>query len=572
MQKERVVHMKKKSFIKYIVPMLAVVLMITGWFGAKQVIAAVQRLQKIEAEYTGEPLKVGEEINLKDISVMAEYLIRDGSESYNEQIEVKKGFTINPTVVKKGGENRVVVSYQGKSCAIKVEGKTIDSVTAEYVGEEIVVGAKVPESKIEVYAYFTDGSSERVRDFKVTPDTITKEGINLVTVTYQGKRMTLTIHGKAPLAVEDITAEYTGGSVIAGNEIDKKNIKVTALYNDGTEKEITSFNISPATVKYEGENKVKVTFGEFSAYIYVPGEARYITGMTAKYTGPGVIVGKKVNKEDVEVLVKYNDGKEEQTDDFDLYSAVINSEGVNTVIVYCDIYSAEISVYGVKGFAANYDNAVYNMFASPNQQHRSKVTLGMNMNVEPGKFILRPVDSNIIEYAVNRVIPTEECIGFELFYDDDEMILEFPMAMKVSVPEGFEPERFGVYYTPNKSTIMAKVAGDFVDDTKKEYEFVAYEPGVYIIIHEVAQILVTEIVAEEEVELKVNRSFALNPVVFPLSADNKDVKYSSTDEDVATVSENGKIRTHAVGTCEIWIEAQDGSGTYAVVNVEVKKK
>ncbi|MBP3569395.1 MAG: Ig-like domain-containing protein [Lachnospiraceae bacterium] len=564
--------MKKKSFVKYIVPMLLVVLAATAWFGARQVAAAVQRLQKIEAEYTGMPLKVGDEINLKDITVMAEYLIRDGSESYNDYVEVKKDFTINPTVVKRGGENRVVVTYQGKSCTIMVEGKTVDSIDATYTGEELFVGAKVPEGKIEVYAYFNDGSSERVRDFRLTTDTITKEGINLIPVVYQGKTVTLTIYGKAPLAVEEIMADYTGGTVIAGNEINKKDIKVTALYNDGTTKEITSFNIYPTTVKYEGENKITVSYGEISTTIYVYGEERYITEMTAEYTGPGVIVGKKVNKEDIEVLVKYNDGKEEQTDDFELYGAEIYFEGENIVLIYCDSFSAEVTVFGVKGFAANYDNAISNSFASPNYLHRTKVTLGMNMNVEPEKFLLRPVDSDIVQYAVDRVIPTEECIGFELFYDDDEMILEFPMAMKVEVPEGFEPERFGVYYTPNKSTIMAKVDGDFVDDTKREYEFIAYEPGVYIVIHEVAQVLVTEIVADEKVELKVNRSFALNPVVFPLSADNKEVKFSSTDEDIATVSENGKIRTHSAGTCEIWIEAQDGSGVYAIVTVKVKKK
>ena len=373
------------------------------------------------------------------------------------------------------------------------------------------------------------------------------------------------------MAVEEIMAEYTGKTIIAGNEINKKDIKVTALYNDGTTKEVTSFNIYPTTVKYEGENKVTVTYGEVSTTIYISAEERYITEMTAEYTGPGVIVGKKVNKEDIEVLIKYNDGSEEQTDDFDLYGAEIYFEGENIVFVYCDAFSAEVTVFGVKGFAANYDNAIKNSFASPDYLHKTTVTLGMNMSVEPEKFILRAVDNAIVEYAVQRVIPTEEFIGFELFYDDDEMILEFPMAMKVSVPEDFDPERFGVYYTPNKSTIMAKVSGDFVDDTKQEYEFVAYEPGVYILIHEVSELLVTEIIVEEEVELKVNRSFALNPVVFPLSAENRDVTYSSTNEEVATVSENGKIRTHSAGTCEIWIEAVDGSGVYAIVNVKVKK-
>ena len=73
-------------------------------------------------------------------------------------------------------------------------------------------------------------------------------------------------------------------------------------------------------------------------------------------------------------------------------------------------------------------------------------------------------------------------------------------------------------------------------------------------------------------KLKANRSFSLNPVVFPLNAQNRDVTFRSTDEDVATVSDNGKVRTYSAGECEIWIETVDGGGVYAVVEVVVKDK
>ena len=91
-----------------------------------------------------------------------------------------------------------------------------------------------------------------------------------------------------------------------------------------------------------------------------------------------------------------------------------------------------------------------------------------------------------------------------------------------------------------------------------------------MLVREVSNLLVTEIIVETELEMKVNRSFSLNPVVFPLNADNRSVTYRSTDEDVATVSDNGKIRTYSEGECEIWIEAEDDSGVYVVVNVVVK--
>lgn len=561
---------KKKSIVIYFWPVLFVVLAATVWLGAKQVSAAVQRLEKIEAYYTGPAVEVGKEIDLKNISVTAQYFIQDGQTGYPDFVQVKKGFTITPSVITNSGMNQIMVTYQGKSCMINVPGKTVENIMASYVGEQVFVGAPVPVGKVEVYAYFSDGSYTQVRDFTLMEPTVTKEGINSIPVTYKGKTVYIQVYGKAPLAVERLLAVYSGNSVIVGSSINKSNFTVTAFYNDGTSKAIKNFNISPSKIEHEGLNEIEVSYGEVSTTVYVTGEARRVTEMEAKYTGGGVIVGKTVNKNEVEVIVTYNDGSKEQVEDYQMYGNQILFEGENIVIIYYDAFIGEIIVPGVKGFTANFDNAITCHIASGDYKHRTEVTLGMNMEVEPNKFLIRPAESEMVGYMVRRVISTEEYIGFELLYDDDEMVLEFPMAMKVTVPEGFDPEHFGVYYTPNKATIMAKVNGDFVDETKKEFEFVVYEPGAYILVHEVSSRLVTDIVVETELKLRVNRSFSLNPVVLPLSAENKDIIYYSTDEEIATVSENGKIRTHAEGTCEIWIEAQDDSGVYAVVTVTVK--
>lgn len=561
--------MKKKSIVTYILPVLVVILAVTAWFGVQRVSAAVQRLDKIEAYYTGAAIEVGGTIDTKDIFVSAEYYIYDGQNGYTDYTEVKKGFTISPSVVKNQGDNKIVVTYQGKTCVITVEGKVVESITANYTGDELYAGATIPVGKMEVYAYFSDGSYERVKDFTLSTSKVEKEGLNIVTVVYGNKTATAYVYGKAPLAIEEIFAYYVGEPVIAGNSISKSYIEVQVLYNDGTMKDVTNFNISPSIAEQEGENDIVVSYGNVSTVIQVYAEERYITEMRARYTGAGVIVGKSVQKDEIEVIVTYNDGSDEETEEYELFGDEILFEGENIVLVYCDAFMADITVPGVVGFAANYDNSISNYFVSPDYSDYTEVTLGMNVGLEADKFALRTVDDDMVEYVVQRVVPTEEFIGFELFYDDDEMVLEFPMAMKVTVPSGYDPEKFGVYYTPNKSTIMAKVNGDFVDENQTEYEFVVYEPGVYILVHEVSNRLVSEIIVETELEMRVNRSYSLNPVVFPLSAENREVSFWSSDEDVATVSENGKIRTHSEGTCEIWIEAEDDSGVFVIVTLEV---
>ncbi len=564
--------MKKKSFFKYILPVLAVMFAALAWFGAKQAAAAVQKLTELEAMYLGEPVQVGTQISLKDIQLIAKYYVSEGEFGYDDYEVVKKGFTITPSVIKNKGENKVVVSYKGKTCVVSVEGKSVESITASYTGEAIYVGSTVPVGKIEVYAYFSDGSYERVKTFSLSVPTVQKEGMNMISVVYEGKTDLIYVEGKAPLAVEEIYASYTGEPVIVGNAISKGKIEVQALYNDGTLKTITNFNISPSIVETEGENEIVVSYGETSTVIQVYGEERYITEMSARYTGPGVIVGKSVPKEEIEVIVTYNDGLDEELDSYELFGAEILFEGENIVLVYCDSFMEEITVYGVAGFAANYDNSISNYFTSADDTYYTEVTLGMNMGLEADKFFLLKADWQQVSSMVQRVVPTEDFIGFQLYYDDDEMVREFPMAMKVTVPDGFDPEKFGIYYTPDQSTTMAKVDGYFLDEEKTEYEFIVYEPGMYILINEVSNLLVSEIIVETKVELRKNRSYSLNPVVFPLSAENREVSYESTDENVATVSSNGKIRTYNEGTCEIWIEAEDDSGVYAIVTVVVKNK
>lgn len=563
--------MKKNSLKKYIVPVVLLMFAVMAWFGVKQVSGAVQQLEEIEAFYIGAPVAVGEQLNIKDFVVTAKYKINDGYSTYEDYEEVKKGFTISPTFIKQKGDNPIVVTYKGKKYVVQVEGKTVDTIMADYIGEEVYVGAPIPQGKIIVTAIYSDYSDKRIKNFTLSSNKVLKEGLNVISVTYEGKTDYIHVYGKAPLAVEEIQADYVGEPVIVGNSINKKDIIVDLSYNDGSYKEnVTNFNISPSYIIYEGENEITVSYGDVSTTIYVYGEERYITDMKARYIGPGVIVGKKVKKDDIEVIVTYNDGSEESIDEFEIYGDEILFEGENIVLVYCDSFDAEVIVPGAMGFSANYDNVISNYFTSPDYSSYTEVTLGMHFGLDPELFTLRAADPEMVEYVVQRVVPTEEFVGFELMYDDDEMVTQFPMAMKVTVPDGFDPERFGVYYTPNRATIMAKVDGDFVDETQTEYEFIVYEPGAYILVHEVSSRLVTEIVVETEIKLKENRSYSLNPVVFPLSAENRDVSFTSTDEDVATVSSNGKIRTHSEGTCEIWIEAEDGSGVYVIVEVEVK--
>lgn len=562
--------MKQKSIKKCILAVSILFVAVVAFLGTKQAIAAVRQLQKIEGYYTGEALEIGAKINIKDIYLTAEYKMIDEYGTYTDYGEIKSGFKINPTVVTKAGQNQIVVSYNNKTTVIYVEGKTIEYITADYIGTEIYVGSKIPVEKLEVYAYFNDGTYKRVKDFTLSTSVVAMEGLNTIRVTYGGKTTETYVYGKPPLAVEEILAYYVGEPVIAGNPIDKSKVEVTVIYNDGTMKEVSNFNLKPSIVSVEGLNEITLTYGGISTTLEVFGLERYIVAMSAVYIGPGVEVGEAVDKDDIEVKVTYNDSTSEIIDEFSLYGDVIWTEGQNTVIVYYDEFMEEVLVYGIESFNPDFSSNISKTFFDENGAS-TDVTLAVSWGLDERQFQLTETDIQLMRRVVHRVIPTEDFIAFELVYDDDEMVLEFPMGMKVTLPDGYDSENFGIYYKPNNSTIMAKLDGRFLDEEKKEYQVVVYEPGTYILVNEISNILVTEIVVEEdELKLKPNRNYSLKPMVLPVNAENLEVTYWSSDEDVATVTENGKIKTLEEGSCEIWIEAKDDSGVYKVIYVEVK--
>ena len=78
-----------------------------------------------------------------------------------------------------------------------------------------------------------------------------------------------------------------------------------------------------------------------------------------------------------------------------------------------------------------------------------------------------------------------------------------------------------------------------------------------------------------ETEMNVDATYTILFTVLPEDATNKDVTFSSDDETIATVNENGDVTGLAAGTAVITIAATDGSGvtgtfTVTVMNIDVE--
>ena len=80
---------------------------------------------------------------------------------------------------------------------------------------------------------------------------------------------------------------------------------------------------------------------------------------------------------------------------------------------------------------------------------------------------------------------------------------------------------------------------------------------------------IKKITTETKLVLAPNITWEMGWTIEPEDATNKDIEWSSSKEDVASVDEKGIISTHAKGNCKITGTAKDGSNAKTTINVQV---
>lgn len=76
-------------------------------------------------------------------------------------------------------------------------------------------------------------------------------------------------------------------------------------------------------------------------------------------------------------------------------------------------------------------------------------------------------------------------------------------------------------------------------------------------------------ILNENGDLSIKKTLTLKTSVLPKNAANKKLKWTSSDENVATVNANGQVKGLSIGTAIIKAEAADGSGAEAIYEVHV---
>lgn len=259
---------------------------------------AQKNISSISATYTGGVVTVGNQYAKNSVSVVINY--SDGTKA------VATDFSVNNLVVSKVGANTFTATVMDKRGALYtdtfdvtgvagVTAKTvisgISSITAQYVGGTVKVGADYNKNDVVVTIHYEDGTNLKTTAFTLNSTRVSVAGDNNFTATVTdstGKAFSTNfiVPGWLLTNVASIDAVYNGPAVLIGDNYNKALVAVTIKFTDGTADRLTDdFTVSSTTVTAEGANT-------FTAYVVDSNGTTYSDDFLVRGTSNAAEAGK----------------------------------------------------------------------------------------------------------------------------------------------------------------------------------------------------------------------------------------------------------------------------------------
>ena len=532
--------------------------------------------KELEVTYSGDKnIVVGSMVDTKKMKVNLVY-------TNNEKKTIKNtDLTFENLQVKAPGPHIVTVRYGNMTGTLTVNGiaKTVEKISAKYTGLDLVVGTRIDPSKITVEVTNNDKSKEKITTgFTISPETVTKVGANTITVSYAGYTDTVIIKA-TEIMPTSITATYNGGAVIEGSAINKSNILVTAYYPNGTNKTVTDFDLSMETMNKVGMQEVIVKYKNLTSTIYVPVTAKTVTALEAVYNGGALEQYESIDRKKLIVTATYNDGSRANVDDYFISSTTATKVGENLFTI---TYGAKTTTFTVDALARRITGMGSLKAEVSSENYSSTLTAFIQDQVvrEGIKLEVEDIEYDIIKSAIKRVNngSTKKYIAFDLNVDSFQFDENQYMTAELTVPDGFDPAKVAVYFTPDRKKTMIQQTGGLVANNL--YRFYIYSSGSYVIMENNNNDITLQEMRDNEqrkpfMVVSIDRSLPvktkskIKPYVLFSSYKNEEFTYEVDNEDLMTISQTGEMKTKAAGTVNVTVTAKN-SGLTETYEVKIK--
>lgn len=287
-------------------------------------------LQSLDVTCNIASVKEGYHFTLDDFVVYGNY--SDGSRQriYN--------FRITSTYASANGYYEIIIDVQDKSVMLKVPvsisgaddnyDPSIDNpvqkaeptgIEVEFALTEIPENYDFPMSDFTVYTVYSDGSKKLAAGFGY--QATYKDGYYYITVTSGNFKKELKVKASTSdidPTVTKVKFALTYNTIKVGETFAPGQIKVTAIYSDGTERDVTDFthDFTPKTTP--GKYTVNITWGNFKGTVTVDVVSNEAVMQSAdiKFAREFLYLDEQPDKSDIIVTGKYSDGTIRSVTDF----------------------------------------------------------------------------------------------------------------------------------------------------------------------------------------------------------------------------------------------------------------
>jgi len=286
------------------------------------------------------PLKttyfINEPLSIDGLVLMIQY--SDGTTKM-----VTDGYTCTPTQLTSAGNQRITVSYGGKTVDFNV---TVEAVELESISlktkpskSSYFVNEPLSTAGLSLQARYSDGTIKTITDgFSCTPTQLTSVGNQKITVSYGAKTVGFDVMVKA-VTLESISLKTKPSKTtyFVDELLNIAGLSLQIRYSDGTTKMVTDgYTCTPTQLTFAGNQKVTVSYGgkivEFDVTVKeVLPTAIKVLNLPHKTT---YTLGEYLDTNGMLMQVSYNDGTENTISSGYLCSPMqLNSTGVQDIKV-----------------------------------------------------------------------------------------------------------------------------------------------------------------------------------------------------------------------------------------------
>ena len=529
-------------------------------------------------------------------------------------------YTVSGFDSKNPGEQTVTVSYADKTVSFntKVNKAALTSIS--------VAGNKdtyewSEELDLVVTASYADGSSKDITDYTVSGFNAKKPGEQTVTVTYEGKSTSFKVTVNNP-ALTGITAVSNKDSYNYGERL---KLTVIATYADGSQVEIKDYQVSGYNSKNAGIQRITVTFEDKTCSLFVVVNECILTFPIDELNSFLLLEGIDTEVPAPAGYLEWSNNTGKEQDGSNFFFASTEDEGIVGSDSLADQYAV---VLENDGWTVNNKNNKFSATKDGGDAELVFSTINGVFSLRVYSYVEFPETKTIAKPASGKVALGDECTvilgsttqeyivnGFEngsfkttACYCDDTTINNIPRdAWRFTIKKASSTKYSLLDANGRKlgATGLNKLAWDqgstewsltissksaILTNVNKDYGRLAYnansgllttsksdnENNIYPQLFKLSSVDIvyaTGMSLEGKTEVGTERTTKLAVKYIPEDANSvADIRWSSSNEEIATVNDKGVITGVSVGSATITAKAKSkGLTIQTSYDIEVKE-